>query len=59
MLQEGSDQLTVVVIECSGEDLVGDLEGRRPDEKDKTDSCITANSSCTWVDNAPPEMLWS
>ena len=31
-----------MVLEGSGGGLDGDLEGRRADEKDETDSCITA-----------------
>ena len=48
-----------MVLEGSGGDLDGDLEGRRADEKKETDSCITANSSRTGMDNAPPEVFWS
>ena len=46
-----------MVLEGSG-DLNGDSEGRRADEKDEIDNCITANSSRTGVDNAPPEVFW-
>ena len=44
-----------MALEGSGGDLDGDLEGRMADEKDETDSCSIANSSCTGVDIAPPE----
>ena len=48
-----------MALEGSGGDLDGDLEGSKVDVKDKTDSCITANSSHTGMDNTPPEVFWS